>query len=90
MSQGASRNSRTDRRPSPERRAHDLVHGDGVQPASHRLRPGQTFSDELIEEARRHFQMQTGRTLTAEDGRQILENLTGYFSALHDGRKAVK
>jgi hypothetical protein len=44
----------------------------------------QRFSDELIEEARAVFQPQTDRHLTAEDGRQILENLVGFFSVLHE------
>lgn len=40
------------------------------------------FSDELVEDARRIFQERTDRNLTSEDARQMLENLTGFFSVL--------
>lgn len=42
------------------------------------------FSDELVENARQLFQQRTGRKLSAEDSRRILENLTGFFSVLRD------
>ena len=54
--------------------------GPANQPARHSRR----FSDETVEEARRIFQKRTDRTLTHEDGRQILENLVGFFSVLHE------
>lgn len=40
------------------------------------------FPDELVEDARRIFQERTDRNLTSEDARQMLENLTGFFSVL--------
>lgn len=45
---------------------------------SHRL------SDQLVEDTREAFQKRTGRKLTTEDARQILENLLGFFTVLHD------
>ncbi|MFZ5700658.1 hypothetical protein KFK14_10035 [Sphingobium phenoxybenzoativorans] len=50
------------------------------QPVRHSRR----FSDEIVEEACRVFQKRTDRQLTHEDGRQILENLVGFFSTLHE------
>jgi len=52
------------------------------------LRHSRRFSNELIEDARKLFQEQTDRKLTAEDGRQILENLTGFFSVLGEWDRA--
>lgn len=49
-----------------------------------RARHSRRLSDELVEDARRVFQSRTDRTLTSEDARQILENLTGFFSILHE------
>lgn len=54
------------------------------EPARHSRR----FSDEIVEEARRVFQKRTDRKLTHEDGRQILENLVGFFSILHEWDRA--
>ncbi|MFT3976578.1 MAG: hypothetical protein QM688_05615 [Sphingomonas bacterium] len=51
-------------------------------------RHSRRFSDELIEDARKLFQERTDRKLTAEDSRQMLENLTGFFSVLLDMDRA--
>lgn len=53
-------------------------------PSEHRARHSRRLSDELVEDARRVFQKRTDRTLTHEDARQILENLIGFFSVLHE------
>ncbi len=50
----------------------------------HQVRHSRRLSDELVEDARRVFQKRTERILTSEDARQILENLTGFFSILHE------
>ena len=57
---------------------------------SHRgsVRHSRRFSDELVEDARRHFQQRTDRQLTNEDARQMLENLTGFFMLLHEWDRA--
>jgi len=57
-------------------------------PTGHAVRHSRRFSDELIEDARKVFQKRTTRTLTSEDARQILENLTGFFTVLHDMDRA--
>ena len=57
-----------------------LIGGSG----EHRARHSRRLSDELVEDARRVFQKRTDRTLISEDARQILENLTGFFSILHE------
>lgn len=54
----------------------------------HSVRHSRRLSDELVEDARRIFQRRTGRKLTAEDARQILENLIGFFSILHEWDRA--
>ena len=51
-------------------------------------RHSRRFSDELVEDARRVFQKRTTRTLTNEDARQMLENLVGYFTVLHEWDRA--
>lgn len=56
----------------------------GSRPAGEPLRHSRRFSDELVEEACHVFQKRTTRKLTHEDGRQILENLMGFFSILHE------
>ena len=43
----------------------------------------QRFSDELLAETRAVFGRRTGRILTDEDARQILENLVGFFDTLN-------
>jgi len=52
------------------------------------VRHSRRLSDELVEDARRIFQKRTDRKLTAEDARQILENLVGFFSVLHEWDRA--
>lgn len=46
------------------------------------------FSDELVEKARTVFQKRTSKTLTNEDARQMLENLTGFFRVLLEWDRA--
>lgn len=48
------------------------------------VRHSSRFSNELVEDARQLFEEEMGTTLTAEDARQILENLTGFFMVLHE------
>lgn len=50
----------------------------------HSVRHSRRLSDGLVEDARRIFQKRTSRKLTDEDARQILENLIGFFSVLHE------
>jgi hypothetical protein len=50
----------------------------------HQVRHSRRLSDELVEDARRVFQKRTERMLSSEDARQILENLSGFFSILHE------
>lgn len=54
--------------------------------ASNEFRPPHStrFPDDLVEDARRIFQKRADRNLTSEDARQMLENLTGFFSVLHE------
>ncbi len=52
------------------------------------VRHSRRFSNELVEDARQVFQEETGRKLTAEDARQMLENLTGFFTVLHEWDRA--
>jgi len=52
------------------------------------VRASRRLSDELIEDARRVFQRQAGRDVTAEDARQMLENLIGFFTVLNDWDRA--
>lgn len=40
------------------------------------------------QDARKVFQEETGRALTVEDARQMLENLTGFFMVLHEWDRA--
>lgn len=56
--------------------------GSDFNGAPRAAKTSQRFSDELIDEARAVFQPQTDRQLSPEDGRQILENLVGFFSVL--------
>lgn len=56
------------------------------QPARHSRR----FSNELIEDAQRIFGERAGREVTAEEARQMLENLTGFFETLIDWDRAQK
>lgn len=58
----------------------DPVGSPGARHAPHSRR----FPDALVEDARRVFQKRTDRKLTSEDARQILENLIGFFSILHE------
>lgn len=46
------------------------------------------LSDHLVEDPRKVFQRCTDRQLTGEDTRQVLENLTGFFSVLHEWDQA--
>lgn len=41
------------------------------------------LSRQIVEEARGLFERRSGRRFTPEDARQILENLIGFFAALH-------
>lgn len=52
------------------------------------FRHSQQFSDDLLEEAIEVFQERTERTLTLEDARQMLENLTGFFGVLREWERA--
>lgn len=62
----------------------DPIGGSGARRARHSRR----LSDEVVEDARRLFQKRTERTLSSEDARQILENLIGFFSILHEWDRA--
>jgi len=62
----------------------DALEKAGDTPVRHSRR----FSNELVEDARKVFQEETGRALTAEDARQMLENLTGFFMVLHEWDRA--
>ncbi len=53
-----------------------------------KVRTSRRFSEELIEDTRVAFQKRTNRKLTAEDARQILENLVGFFTVLHEWDRA--
>lgn len=61
---------------------------DAKGPTEHAVPHSRRFSDKLVEDARQLFQERTTRTLTSEDARQILENLTGFFTVLHDMDRA--
>lgn len=63
----------------------DPIGSPGTRHAPHSRR----FTDSLVEDARRVFQKRTDRTLTSEDARQILENLIGFFSILHEWDRAA-
>jgi hypothetical protein len=60
---------------------------DGVSGVRHSRR----FSNGLVEKARAIFGRRSGRDVTHEEARQMLENLTGFFALLHewdrDGRE---
>lgn len=47
------------------------------------VRHSRRFSNKLIEDAQRVFGERYGREVTAEEARQMLENLTGFFTTLH-------
>jgi hypothetical protein len=66
----------------PQRRKHDRE--ESRQPgAGAGLFSRQRAVDEaLLETTIRLFEKRTGRTLTKEDARQIVENLTGFFQVL--------
>lgn len=57
-------------------------------PDDRNVRHSRRFSDELVEDARKVFQKRTDRKLTNEDARQMLENLVGYFTVLHEWDRA--
>jgi hypothetical protein len=46
------------------------------------VNPLSTSKDDLIEQTLRVWQPRLGRRLSREDGRQIVENITGFFGLL--------
>ena len=52
--------------------------------------PASKRTNDLIDYTLEVFQPRTSRTLTREDGRQIAENLTGFFRVLQDWDKKQK
>lgn len=56
----------------------DTEHSVGQPVARHSRR----FSDALVEEARELFQKESTKPFSNEDARQMLENLTGFFTLL--------
>lgn len=61
-----------------------------VWPGERKPPHSRRFSNELVEKARTIFQKRTNRTLTNEDARQMLENLTGFFRVLHEWDRAQR
>jgi hypothetical protein len=47
------------------------------------MRHSRRFSNELVEDARTVLRDETGRDHSAEEARQMLENLTGLFTVLY-------
>ena len=48
----------------------------------HWMKPSHAANDNLIHRTRRVWQPRTGRNITEEDARQIVENVTGFFAIL--------
>jgi hypothetical protein len=46
------------------------------------MKPSHAANDNLIHRTRRVWQPRTGRNITEEDARQIVENVTGFFAIL--------
>lgn len=67
---------------------HDLRRG-GEHPADPRLfSRKRAIDDALLDRTVELFQTRTGRTLSKEDARQIVENLSGFFRILAEWDKA--
>ena len=52
------------------------------------MKPSSAANDNLIERTTALWQPRLGRELTREDARQIVENVTGFFSILHEWSRA--
>jgi hypothetical protein len=48
------------------------------------IRHSRRFSNELVEKARVIFCRRSGAEVSHEEARQMLENLTGFFTVLHE------
>ena len=51
------------------------------------MKPSSAANDNLIERTTALWQPLLGRELTREDARQIVENVAGFFSILHEWSK---
>ena len=61
----------------------------GAEPAVRSsVKPSSAANDNLVERTTALWQPRLGRELTREDARQIVENVTGFFSILHEWSKA--
>jgi hypothetical protein len=52
------------------------------------MKPSHAANDKLIDRTRQVWQSRIRRDLTDEDARQIAENVTGFFSILHEWSRA--
>ena len=52
------------------------------------MKPTHAANDNQIDRTRKVWQPRTGRDLTDEDARQIVENITGFFSILAEWSRA--
>jgi hypothetical protein len=48
------------------------------------MKPSHAANDNLIDRTRKVWKPRLGRDLSREDARQIAENITGFFSILHE------
>jgi hypothetical protein len=52
------------------------------------MKSSHVANDNLIERTRKIWKPRLGRDLSREDARQIAENITGFFSILHEWSRA--
>lgn len=53
-------------------------------PSDRTVRLSSRFSNELVNDARSVFEDEMGKPVSAEEARQMLENLAGFFMILHE------
>lgn len=56
----------------------------------HCIESPESCSNDLIDETIAVWQPHAQRSLTREDGRQIIENMTGFFRVLHEWQRAER
>ena len=54
------------------------------------MKPSHAANDNLIDRTRQVWQPRLGRDLSGEDARQIVENVTGFFSILAEWSRAER
>ncbi len=52
------------------------------------VKPSHAANDNLIDRTHKVWKPRLGRDLSREDARQIAENITGFFSILHEWSRA--